>query len=95
MTLALRCLAALLLLMVGVVSEQRYTLSNQYRASMPTKPESATGKVIPLNVHDTIVYITDGDADYLATMRTLQSLGFPALVIVVAVLQHRQKKDKQ
>lgn len=83
MKLFLKVLAVLCFVIFALVSGQRFTLLNTYRDTMPTKIDATSGKVVALNVHDTVVYITQSEADYLDSLREIQNFGFPILAFLV------------
>ena len=91
----LRLLLASIIVILVVASEQRFSLLEEYREAMPTKPDAISGKVVAVNVHDTVVYVTRRDADYLDSMRDIQDVGFPILVITVLLLGRLRKGDKR
>lgn len=90
--LLLKLLLVFIILLLIAASAQRFSLLETYRATMPTKPDIVSGKVVALTVHDTVVYVTKPDADYLDNMRNAQNIGFPSLVIVVLLLGRLRKK---
>lgn len=52
---------------------------------MPHIPNKEAGKTVELNIHGASVFITIGDFNSLSKMREIQSYGFPAFVILLAI----------
>lgn len=63
-------------------------LNTVYVNTLPTKPQPDVGRSHPLNVHGTVVYLTDDEQLWLFTFQ----YGAPVIAILAGLLL-RSKKD--